>query len=219
MRVQVPQFLAKFKKDPLPTFASFILFSVDPVETVQFLEDPEAVNAANKVGHKRYLAYVHKNCSWDRTQPDLVYDLILISRDTPVQDEEGGIEPYMCTPIAPTTYHPTGRKPVQPSKPLPIDNCYFHSKTVVKTVKAKNVWRRFDGAIILRGPDRYREYLTAGDDQNRSELLRRKFREQRECVPSPAMAADVTLEGAPKTQTQTTMQKTTWNCQLFCLCF
>ncbi|TFK70199.1 hypothetical protein BDN72DRAFT_766907, partial [Pluteus cervinus] len=112
------------KRDTLPAWTTFVVFTLDPVATVKHLKDAEALKAARRMKPKTYLAYVNKAWSWDFSLPYQVYDIILLAHGLPERDAQSGIEPDMCTPVAPATFHPSGRDPLQPSRPLPFENCY-----------------------------------------------------------------------------------------------
>ncbi|TFK70197.1 hypothetical protein BDN72DRAFT_857133 [Pluteus cervinus] len=171
------------KRDTLPAWTTFVLFTVDPVATVKHLRDPDASAAARKMKPRTYLAYVNK-----------VYDLILLAHRPPERDALSGIEPDMCTPVAPTIFHPSGREPLQPSKPLPFENCYLHSIIPVKKVKAKTVWRRYDNAITMTGQERCRDKRLAGQDKNRMRRLRHQYALDQDVL---ARSSESTAPGPP----------------------
>ena len=90
-----------------------------------------------------------------------------MSHGLPRPNETEGIEPDMCLPILPTTYHPTNRQPLQPSTQLPFGNCYFHTLTPLAKVRVKTTWRRRNKATILESPEKAREFVTSGQDMCR----------------------------------------------------
>ncbi|TFK57811.1 hypothetical protein BDN72DRAFT_744068, partial [Pluteus cervinus] len=107
-----------------PNLSTFVRFSIDPIATVEGMDDPELQRTARELKPKNYIGYVHKTCSWDTSQPYVVIELIIIGRGLAEPVEEKGIEPYMCLPIFPETNHPTGREPLRTSPSFPFHNCY-----------------------------------------------------------------------------------------------
>lgn len=62
--------------------------------------------------------------------------------------EEMGIEPDMCTPVWPTTKHPSSRPPLRPDKPLPWSNCY-HSSFDTIIVRVPTSYENAEMAVTL----------------------------------------------------------------------
>ncbi|TFK70205.1 hypothetical protein BDN72DRAFT_959009 [Pluteus cervinus] len=184
----------KFRKVSFPFHGSFFLFSIDPVESVRHLNDPELDKIAHEMKPKRYLGFVESIASWDRSQPYIVYNLILVSHGLPLPNETEGIEPDMCLPILPTTYHPTNRQPLQPSSPLPLNNCYFHTLTSLARVRAKTTWRRRNDATILEPPEKAREFATSGQDMCRRDDAKMKYETREASNPTGIPQADL-IEG------------------------
>ncbi|TFK69077.1 hypothetical protein BDN72DRAFT_797011, partial [Pluteus cervinus] len=128
---------------------TFIRFTIDPVVTTEAVEDEGVKAAARVMKTKEYLGYVHRLCSLDVTQPYLVHDIVIVGRGLPKHDEDRGVQPDMCTPIFPTTHHPTGRKPLHTNKPFPFENCYTHSYVSVARVRIKTQLAPYANAIAL----------------------------------------------------------------------
>ncbi|TFK65702.1 hypothetical protein BDN72DRAFT_752329, partial [Pluteus cervinus] len=110
-----------------PTISTIFSFSIDPITTVETVEDPEVQKAVREMKEKRYMAYVHNIRSLDTSQPYLIHEIKLIGRGVAKRDEERCIEEDMCTPIFPATYHPNGREPMKTKKTFPFDNCYTYA--------------------------------------------------------------------------------------------
>ncbi|TFK73688.1 hypothetical protein BDN72DRAFT_740002, partial [Pluteus cervinus] len=158
-----------------PFFGSFFLFTIDPVESVRHLNDPELDKIAQEMKPKQYLGFVESIVSLNRSQPYIVYKLILVSHGLPFPNEAKGISSDMCLPILPTTYHPTDREPIKPSSLLPFENCYFHMLSPMATVRVKTLYRRTIGAIRLSHVEKAREYVTSGADMCERDKVKRKY--------------------------------------------
>ncbi|TFK70201.1 hypothetical protein BDN72DRAFT_795692, partial [Pluteus cervinus] len=126
---------------------TFILFAVDYLAAVEPLNDEIANMAAKAMPQKRFLAYVDQIISLNTHQAWLKYHLVLVSKGLPEKNEEQGVEPGMCNPIFPTTYHPTGREPLQLSSPLPFEDCYTHSHIPLAIVRIRSETRNYRNAI------------------------------------------------------------------------
>ncbi|TFK70187.1 hypothetical protein BDN72DRAFT_749441, partial [Pluteus cervinus] len=107
-----------------PNLSTFIRFSIDPIAAVEGVDDSEVQRAAREMKPKHYIACVRDLCSWDISQPSLVYKLKIIGCGFPDEREEKGIESNMCTPIFPAISHPGGREPLRTNPPFPFDDCY-----------------------------------------------------------------------------------------------
>ncbi|TFK70191.1 hypothetical protein BDN72DRAFT_819218 [Pluteus cervinus] len=77
----------------------------------------------------------------------------------------------MCLPILPNTSHPTGRKPIKLSKPLPFENCYTHSHVSPATVRARSTKRTYGDAIMIPFTESIRDQSEATEDLQRMEEL------------------------------------------------
>ncbi|TFK70195.1 hypothetical protein BDN72DRAFT_554974 [Pluteus cervinus] len=154
-----------------PMLSTFILFSIDPVATVDGIEYNCVQRVAREMETKRYLGYVSEIHTLNTTRPWLKYDIVLIARGLPERDVENGIEPNMCLPILPNTAHPTQREPLRPTKPLPFDNCYTHSHIDPATVRARSAKWLYKEAILIPPSEAIRDESVATADLERMEEL------------------------------------------------
>ncbi|KZV94195.1 hypothetical protein EXIGLDRAFT_748761 [Exidia glandulosa HHB12029] len=106
-------------------YGQFVLISFDGAASVAPLDDAEATRAALSLPHDKYLAL-----AFDIGEPALEneegeYKLSLDFWPVGFGLPDGS--PAACVPIAPALFHPNGRKPVEPSAPLPWSNLYLHT--------------------------------------------------------------------------------------------
>ncbi|KZP32168.1 hypothetical protein FIBSPDRAFT_722953, partial [Athelia psychrophila] len=107
-----------------PRLTSYVTIKLDPVESVEILEDDEATTAAQGAVSKVYVGYI---ANWDdeEDEENANYLIHLLRSGLPKSSPEEFIEEDMCIPVFPNTDHPS-RKPITPSDPLPISwtHCY-----------------------------------------------------------------------------------------------
>ncbi|KAI0043353.1 hypothetical protein FA95DRAFT_1563422 [Auriscalpium vulgare] len=115
------------QKPLTPAACAYIVFTLDPVATLEDLKDPIAVEQARAMGTSKYVGMVIEGV--DLASPYRPYHTCtcsLLSQGLPTPSPSEGIDEAMCVPIAPAT-HPSGRMGINPSPPLPWDNLYHHS--------------------------------------------------------------------------------------------
>ncbi|EIM82937.1 uncharacterized protein STEHIDRAFT_64420 [Stereum hirsutum FP-91666 SS1] len=144
-----------------PFLTCYFAFSLDHIASVDFLDDPEATSAAQKINGGTYIGLAERTL--DLPLPDRPLHRMrirLLSQGLPSGEdlERRCVQAAMCLPISPATQHPTGRLPVIPSKPFPWDNIYHHSPMFT----------------ILRIPTRTQDYSAAifSSHQDMSRLRR-----------------------------------------------
>ncbi|KAI0039310.1 hypothetical protein FA95DRAFT_1036504 [Auriscalpium vulgare] len=113
-----------------PQFGAFAVFTLDPVASLDALEDPVALDAARALAPscKKYIGYVKGVL--DLPMRDRKYhkcDCHILSRGLAIPSPTRHIDENMCTPVAPAT-HPQGRPAVAPipALPLPWDDLFIH---------------------------------------------------------------------------------------------
>ncbi|KII86107.1 hypothetical protein PLICRDRAFT_31586 [Plicaturopsis crispa FD-325 SS-3] len=126
----------------IPIEGSYVVFRVDPVLTVKALKDPWATAMAKNLKPKNYVGFVTRICEggYNSYAQFLGVQLTLLCRGLPERVEAKGTEPDMCLPVLPTTAHPTSRKPLAPSKPLPWTNCYHYTTYRQAYVRVPGKW-------------------------------------------------------------------------------
>ncbi|KAJ6554499.1 hypothetical protein B0H19DRAFT_1153785 [Mycena capillaripes] len=158
-----------------PALAAFVVITIDPVATVQVLNDPIATAAAQKMTPQRYVGYVSKAVNAFDCKADYhTYAIQLTSPTVPAAYEGEGISADMCTPVSPvaTDAHPHGREPLRLRGTLPWSGCQQPSfmRSVVRVpVKIEDD----SSAVFLELADavRHRRILV-DEDARRRALLR-----------------------------------------------
>ncbi|KZP03833.1 hypothetical protein FIBSPDRAFT_449638 [Athelia psychrophila] len=115
-------------------FNTYVTIKLDPVQTVEILEDEEAIAVALNAVSKVYVGYVADDGYWDDDGNDddeedyRPYKIQLLRSGLPSSSPDEHIDKHMCMPVLPNTDHPT-RQSLEPSKPLPDTwkNCYLAS--------------------------------------------------------------------------------------------
>ncbi|KAJ7096620.1 hypothetical protein B0H15DRAFT_962715 [Mycena belliarum] len=114
----------------LPALGACVVFTIDPVASLdpETLEDAEAVEACKGLVSNQYAGIVVERSGlyqpWD---PYNGCTVEFILQGTPKSYPDKFMEASMSVPIHPMTIenHPSGRVPLQPSNPLPWDDCYI----------------------------------------------------------------------------------------------
>ncbi|KAI0039312.1 hypothetical protein FA95DRAFT_1036395 [Auriscalpium vulgare] len=113
-----------------PQFGAFAVFTLDPVASLEALDDPAALDAARALAPscKKYIGYVAGVL--DLPFQDRKYhkcDVYILSRGLAIPSPTRHIDENMCIPVAPAT-HPQGRRAAAPTPalPLPWDDLYIH---------------------------------------------------------------------------------------------
>ncbi|KAI0048008.1 hypothetical protein FA95DRAFT_1468566, partial [Auriscalpium vulgare] len=110
-----------------PNCGTYVVFTLNPTETVEALRDPIATEQALSLPTKQYVGMLtRKETKGFSARRYYSCGIALLSRGTPKSSPAEGIEEDMCIPIDPAT-HPAGRAGVSPTPPLPWDNLYHHT--------------------------------------------------------------------------------------------
>ncbi|KAF7317548.1 hypothetical protein MKEN_00841700 [Mycena kentingensis (nom. inval.)] len=118
----------------VPQQGVFAVLTIDPVASLEYLNDEEALEASKDLETKDYVVYVPGTS--ELRHPDVAFreEDVEFVIPNPIHDVPGrGLDASMCVPIFPETRHPTGRPPLKPSGTFPWPNCYlspFASSTV-----------------------------------------------------------------------------------------
>ncbi|KAL1724866.1 hypothetical protein EV714DRAFT_222373 [Schizophyllum commune] len=112
----------------LPYMGAYVVLSLDPIKSVEQIDDDIVQEQARALECGRYVAAA----TWEihplgafTAQRTLIWDFV--TQGLPPEDPETGFQPYMTVPIHPNTLHPESRRPVETLPPLPWDNCYHAS--------------------------------------------------------------------------------------------
>ncbi|KAI0060770.1 hypothetical protein BV25DRAFT_1917331 [Artomyces pyxidatus] len=162
------------KKPYTPVQGAYIVFTLDPVATLEALQDPIASEQAQALPRRKYVGCVVQD--WDLASPWRRYNrcsCILLSQGLPKADPAHGVEETMCVPIAPAD-HPDGRQGVAPSKALPWENLYHHSLLAVDLRLTSKAGDYTDSPRLSR-PDLHYMHRFFDNDINRSLSLHREY--------------------------------------------
>ncbi|KAI0052902.1 hypothetical protein FA95DRAFT_1482908 [Auriscalpium vulgare] len=111
----------------VPNCGTYVVFKLNPAETVEALRDPKATEQALSLPTRRYIGILLEASLFDikgfSARRYYSGELALVSRGLPKSSPAEGIEEGMCIPIDSAT-HPAGRAGVSPTPPLPWDNLY-----------------------------------------------------------------------------------------------
>ncbi|KAI0043360.1 hypothetical protein FA95DRAFT_1609471 [Auriscalpium vulgare] len=112
----------------LPEAGAFVLFKLDPVATLEALEDPIAIEQAQSLSLscKSYVGFV--NMVLDLPMDTRKYhrcDCLIVSQGLAPPLPQLYTDENMCVPIAPAI-HPHGRPAITALPSLPWDNLYLH---------------------------------------------------------------------------------------------
>ncbi|KAF7300621.1 hypothetical protein HMN09_00947300 [Mycena chlorophos] len=168
--------------------------TLDPVASLEYLNDPEAIEAGQKLEFKDYAVYVTGarqllNPAAKYREERIHFILPSLPADDPSQD----LDASMSMPIFPATHHPTGRAPLRPSGsfewPWPSYVSAF-IKTIVRcanvvTVDPKQCGLDFDGQVQFV---RYR-----GEDRD----IQRERKERRQRSPQPSLSEVHVADSVP----------------------
>ncbi|KAI0041146.1 hypothetical protein FA95DRAFT_1576529 [Auriscalpium vulgare] len=113
-----------------PQFGAFAVFTLDPVASLEALEDPAALDDARTLALscKKYIGYVKGVLNLPMLNRKYhKCDCHILSRGLAIPSPTRHIDENMCTPVAPAT-HPLGRPAVAPipALPLPWDDLFIH---------------------------------------------------------------------------------------------
>lgn len=177
---------------PFPSLTAYVTIKLDPVKSVEVLEDQEATALAREVVSKVYVGYIanvratfgivlnlsnltqgNQEGDWDDDddEDNDSYFVQLLRTGLPKASPDEDIERDMCIPVFPNTNHPT-RKPVKPSEPLPSgwENCY-HASFEAVTLRVPVTYANDDLAITMPTDERFLLNSAIMDDQiRRTEL-------------------------------------------------
>ncbi|KAF7300619.1 hypothetical protein HMN09_00947100 [Mycena chlorophos] len=160
----------------VPEAGAFALMTLDPIASLEYLNDPEAIEAGQKLECKDYAVYV--TGARQLLNPAAKYReerIHFILPSLPADDRSQHLDASMSMPIFPATHHPTGRAPLRPSGsfewPWPSYVSAF-IKTIVRcanvvTVDPKQCGLDFDGQL------QFVRYRDEDEDiqQERQEML------------------------------------------------
>ncbi|KAF7324008.1 hypothetical protein MKEN_00622800 [Mycena kentingensis (nom. inval.)] len=120
----------------LPVPGSFAVARIDPEASLQYLQDPQALEAAARLVFLEYIVFIPGGRA--PLLPGVQFrqeEIEFVHQGLPAGVPEHGITSSMSLAILPATSHPTDRVPLAPIGDFPWDNCYLSPflSTVVRT--------------------------------------------------------------------------------------
>ncbi|KAF7300536.1 hypothetical protein HMN09_00938300 [Mycena chlorophos] len=112
----------------VPKDGVFAVLKIDPVASLAFLNDPEAIRAAEMVAFHEYVVFVPGTGQFRHPSISYREEIVEFLMHGPAPDTpELGIDSAMCIPVSSTTDRPpVSREPLEPSSgQLPWSNCYL----------------------------------------------------------------------------------------------
>ncbi|KAJ7152640.1 hypothetical protein C8R43DRAFT_475167 [Mycena crocata] len=131
-------------REILPATGAFVVFTIDPLASVdpEILDDAEAVLACKALVNKQFVALAaEREGFYLGTQPYNSCTVEFVLQGEPKSSAERCMEPSMSVPIVPMANdaHPSSRLPLEPSNPLPWNDCYI-SCFFVETVRSPTLY-------------------------------------------------------------------------------
>ncbi|KAI4525148.1 hypothetical protein K525DRAFT_290888 [Schizophyllum commune Loenen D] len=153
-----------------PYPGSYYTFHLDPVASLQDIEDQAVIKAARELPTKVYVASTIDNTGAPQPPPAYgVATISLVQQGLPTDIPGEVWESRMCVPIRPNTHHPDGRRPAHCCHPLPWDGCYHVARTDVR-IRTEN--RPIDPPHSLGPAERVALVSALRDDEERRGCLR-----------------------------------------------
>ncbi|KDQ51759.1 hypothetical protein JAAARDRAFT_497979 [Jaapia argillacea MUCL 33604] len=174
-----------------PRIHSIVAFSINPTATIDSLfgEDAsEALNTDNLL-RRAFVGFIEKTYglpSYDDPYTDC--RIYFIAQGLPSPCVKDGRESSMCTPLWPTTEHPSGRKPIRLREPLPWENCYLHSTLYidVRVLSADFDDAKIRGVMLCPEVAYHREFRN--EDQARMLVEGNMVADGERDLPDPPLA-------------------------------
>ncbi|KAF8647404.1 hypothetical protein AX16_006733 [Volvariella volvacea WC 439] len=168
----------------LPMVGSYIVFQLDIPATLDGLDteqvlDPTLRSLAQQAPRRKYVGYVEQCLTSDLWSPWRAFRIRPLSRGLPYTNNARCITPDMCVPVYPTTFHPTSRRPLHPTKPLPWQDAYHHTCTPDIICRVRTAYASASTAAELPITDRKRYQMLRGFDSDRRD---KKLIRQRQSV-------------------------------------
>ena len=203
-----------------PDNGAYYTFRLDPVASLQDIEDDEVAEAARRISPQIYVASTimvrDALLRWlpetDNLQtigaPQLppayeVATIALVQQGLPPDIPGEFLESRMCVLIRPNTHHPDGRRPAHCCHPLPWDDCY-HVSLHSTRVRVRTDCRDEDPPHSLGSPECVTLRYMIHDDEQRREGLRNCA--AKGISPPPPAPSDMTracIDGADSERSDT----------------
>ncbi|KAF7315193.1 hypothetical protein MIND_00033700 [Mycena indigotica] len=187
----------RIKKIPFPALGSFAVFTMDPVLSLdpELRDDPEAVKACKQLKVGRYVGLVNQRSGlYNPWTPYNACQFYFLLQGLP-EAQPYGFDASMSIPVAPMTIenHPSGRAPLQPSKPLPWKDCYlsgaWHHELRSQSVYEPKEWIHKIGYILPVEDVGKQRFYTLMDDMRSDKM--------RDMVIEPYEGPDLDIDEEP----------------------
>ncbi|KAI4525155.1 hypothetical protein K525DRAFT_266327 [Schizophyllum commune Loenen D] len=187
-----------------PDNGAYYTFRLDPVASLQDIEDDEVAKAARRISPQIYVACTIKTIGAPQLPPAYeVATIALVQQGLPPDSPGEFLESRMCVPIRPNTRPLDGRRPAHCCHPLPWDDCY-HVSLHSTRVRVRTDCRDEDPPHSLGSPECVTLRYMVQDDEQRREVLRNCA--TKGISPPPPAPSDMTLaciDGADKERSDT----------------
>ncbi|KAI0040305.1 hypothetical protein FA95DRAFT_1503064 [Auriscalpium vulgare] len=161
-----------------PRFISYIALTLDPVATASIYGDSIATALAAEMPLRTYVGFVEMTAGLP--SPHRRYHLCrcrLLSKGLPDPDPTRGIDETFCVPVG-TASHPSGRKPINPSPPLPVWGDLYHHTMVFQELRLPTEYHDYSASPRLSNSDMATFELAAFTDGRDSDRAAAIYRAQ-----------------------------------------
>ncbi|KAJ7053276.1 hypothetical protein C8F01DRAFT_1375181 [Mycena amicta] len=189
----------------VPQIATFAVLTIDPVASVEYLDDAEATAASSKLICKDYIVYIATGTLFSHRAAFREEQPSLVMQGTPQDVPERCIEASMSIPILPQSCsvsdHPSGREPLRTTGiQFPWTDCYLQDFVFV-TVRCAN-YPAVDPIICNLSPEESSRYhgFRLDDADRQADLLDERADMEAGDALGPTGSADSVEEAAAAAQ-------------------
>ncbi|KAI0064676.1 hypothetical protein BV25DRAFT_1823084 [Artomyces pyxidatus] len=187
---------ARLRTTLTPIHGAYVVFTLDPVATLEALEDPIAMEQAKRLHTRKYVGCLVQHM--DLPSPLRTYTkctCIFLSQGLPQASEVDGIEESMCVPIIPAV-HPTDREGVTISPSLPWNNLYHHTR-LAQNLRLKPKDGDYNASPLLSEDDLWHLNMSFHTDTDRCRELKQIYKSAHPSLQSlsvlpPTLDRDIT---------------------------
>ncbi|KZP31670.1 hypothetical protein FIBSPDRAFT_813237 [Athelia psychrophila] len=151
------------RETPCPARSSYVTIKLDPVGSVAFMEDDEAVTAAQKLSVKTYVGF--RDVLHIGQLPIQSFGVRMLRPGMPPARPEEFFTSDMCIPVFPNANHPS-RAPIHPVPAIPWANAY-HAAFDHVALRVRASFADHTLATVLSKEERMRLALACALDYER----------------------------------------------------
>ncbi|KAF7977183.1 hypothetical protein HWV62_4419 [Athelia sp. TMB] len=172
-----------------PLLASYVTIKLDPVKSVEVLDDDEATAAARDAVSKVYVGYTASFGGHPDTEHTSYHIRLLRSGRHKASPGEF-IDEDMCIPVFPNTDHPS-REPLVLSAPLPVGwtNCYHASFDQV-TIRVERKLGQYPEPVNLPN-ETWGKHIAAVNQDHRRRAEQMRALQEVSSAPGPGSHGSV----------------------------